>query len=244
MNGTDVTRAGVRPGKAGGGGWGWTPPLAWVALTILLSVRGLYSMVPVAWEASLPPPVTAYLQAAVAVATVNLLWGGWILVAARSRSRALRRGFLAWQSFNLVAIAASVGYAAWTDDFVTTAYGLAVPAVEFAIGIALTAHALRLPDTTAPDGESLPPSAAARPPTTVRYIVVGAIGGVAGAVLGGVGGFPFGALLAELLDVSCFEGGCGYFAAAVGLFFVLLGFVSGIVAAVLRVARAAARAAA
>lgn len=233
MDGADGTRAGARNDR----GWGWTPPLAWVALTMLLSVRGFYAMVPVAWDGSLPPAVTAYLQAGIAVAVVNLLWGGWILSAAWSRSRALRRGFLAWQAFNLVAIAASVGYTALVGDFVTTASGLLVPALEFAAGIALTVHALRLPETTAPEAGAAPPAAEGPPATALRKVVHGLLGGVAGAVLGGVAGFPFGALLADLLDVSCFEGGCGYFAAAIGLLLVVAGFVAGIVVGIIRSGR-------
>ncbi|WP_187969165.1 hypothetical protein [Aquibium microcysteis] len=234
MNGTDATRAGAR----GGGGWGWTPQIAWVALTMLLSLRGLYSMLPIASDASLPPAVTAYLQAGIAVAVVNLLWGGWVMLAARSRSRALRRGFLGWQSFNLVAIAASVGFATLYGNFVTTAAGLILPGVEFVVGIALIVHALRLPDTTAPDDAAPSPPAATRPASTAGTVLGALLGGVAGAVLGGIVGFPFGAFLAERLGISCFEGGCGYFAAAVGLLLVLAGFVAGIVAAMKRIRRA------
>lgn len=238
MDGADMARAGA-PNH---GGWGWTPPLAWVALTMLLSVRGLYAMVPVAWDGSLPHAVTAYLQAGIAVAVVNLLWGGWILIAARSRSPALRRGFLAWQAFNLVAVAASVGYTTLVGDFVATASGMVVPALEFAVGIALTVHALRLPDATAPD-TTAPEAGAVRPPAegpaapAPRRVLHGLLGGIAGAVLGGVAGFPFGALLADFLDVSCFEGGCGYFAAAIGLMLVVAGLVAGIVFGVIRSGR-------
>ena len=236
MDGTNAAPGGPLSGS-GATGWGWTPPLAWVALTMLLSVRGLYSMLPLAWAESLPPPVTAYLRGGIGVAIVTLLWGGWILFAARSRSRALRRGFLAWQSFTLVAIAASVGYTFFSADFVVTAQGLLIPAVEFAIGIALTIYALRLPDAPAPAAGAMSPPAEGHSPTTGRYLVNGVIGGFAGAVLGGVAGFPIGAVLADVLDISCFEGGCGYFAAAIGLLLIAAGFVAGIVVAVVRTGR-------
>lgn len=243
MNGTNARPAGPAEGKDGGG-WGWTPPLAWVGLTMLLAVRGLYSMLPVVWESTLPPSVAAYLQASAGVAIVNLLWGGWILVAARAGSRALRRGFLAWQSFNLVAIAASVGYTAFVAEFVATAYGLLIPAAEFAVGIALIVHASRLPDAPAAAVRAAAAPIPASPPTTGRYLVNAAIGAIVGAVIGGVAGFPFGVLLADLLDVSCFEGGCGYLAVAIGLLLILAGFIVGIVVAVLRTGRAARRPAA
>lgn len=243
MDGTNAKPAGPAKGKDGGG-WGWTPPLAWVGLTMLLAVRGLYSMLPVVWESTLAPSVTAYLQTSVGVAIVNLLWGGWILVAARAGSRAPRRGFLAWQSFNLVAIAASVGYTAFVAEFVVTAYGLLIPAVEFAVGVALIVHAMRLPDAPAGAVRAPTPSMPGRPPSTGRYLVNAAIGAVAGAVVGGVAGFPFGVLLVEVLDVSCFEGGCGYLAVAIGLLLILAGFIVGIVAAVLWTGRAARRPAA
>jgi hypothetical protein len=242
MDGTKAAPGGSSVG-AGGAGWGWTPPLAWVALTMLLSVRGLYSMLPITWEETLPAPVTAYLQASVGVATVTLLWGGWIMFAARAKSRALRRGFLAWQSFNLVAIAASVAYTAIADEFVTTAYQLLIPATEFGIGIALTVYVLRLPDAPVPAGIAASQPLPEGPPTIWRLLVNGFVGGVVGAVLGGVAGFPIGALLAEVLEISCFEGGCGYFAAAIGLLLFLAGFVIGIVVAVLRTSRGKARSA-
>lgn len=240
MDGTNARPAGPAGGKDGGG-WGWTPPLAWVGLMMLLAVRGVYSMLPVAFEPSLPPSVTTYLQTSVGVAIVNLLWGGWILVAARAGWPALRRGFLTWQSFNLVAIAASVGYTAFVADFVTTAQGLVIPAVEFAVGIALIIYALKLPDAPAATADAAPRPVPGSPPSTGRYLVNAAIGAIAGAVIGGVAGFPLGALLADVLDVSCFEGGCGYFAAAIGLLLIVVGFIAGIVVAVLRTGRAARR---
>jgi hypothetical protein len=221
--------------------WGWTPPLAWVALIMLLAVRGLYSMLPYAWEPSLPPVLTAYFQASVGVAVVNLLWGGWILAAARSRSRALRRGFLTWQSFNIVALTMSVGYTAFVAEFVTTAYGLLIPAVEFVVGIALIVYVLRLPDAPAPPLDTPVPTAEGRKPSIALYLVNAVIGGIVGAVIGGIAGFALGALLVDVLDISCFEGGCGYFAVAVGLLLILAGLIVGIIVAILRTSRAAQR---
>jgi hypothetical protein len=233
MDGTNARPAGPAGGRDGEG-WGWTPPLAWVGLAMLLAVRGLYSMLTFDWGAELPSSVTAYLQTSVAVAIVNLLWGGWILFAARAGSRALRRGFLTWQSFNLVAIAASVGYTAFVAEFVTTAYGLLIPLVEFGVGIALIVYALKLPDAAATAVGATPSGLAGAPPSTGRYLFNAAVGAIAGAVIGGVAGFPLGALLADVLDISCFEGGCGFFAAGIGLLLIVAGFIVGIVVAVLR----------
>ncbi|RST87752.1 hypothetical protein EJC49_03845 [Aquibium carbonis] len=224
-----------------GKGWGWTPPLAWVALTMLLAASGVYSTLPHAWNPSLPAFLTTYLQASLGVSVVNILWGGWILAAAHSRSRALRRGFLAWQSFNIVAVAASVGYTGFVAEFVTTASSVFLPLMEFAVGIALIVYARRLPDAPAPAVPAPVPATAGRKPSAALYLVNGVIGGIVGAILGGVAGFPFGALLADVLDISCFEGGCGYFAAAIGLLLILVGLVAGIVVAVMRTRRAARR---
>jgi len=232
MNETDAVPGGAAGGK--GDGWGWTPPMAWVALTMLLSVRGLYSMAPIAWDAALPAEVAAYVHAGMGVAVVNILWGAWLLAAARSRSRALRRGFLAWQSFHLVALAASAGYTFLIAGFVTTTFGLLVPAVEFVVGAGLIVYALRLPDVPAAGGRASP----SPPPASVgRYILNAVIGGVLGAFVGGIAGFPFGVLLAELLDISCFEGGCGYFAALIGILLILAGFIIGVVIGVVRTGR-------
>ena len=77
--------------------------------------------------------------------------------------------------------------------------------------------------------------------TTEPPGLVVAVNAILGAILGGIGGlvigFAVGAMLVEILDVSCFEGGCGYFAAAIGLLGMLLGAVAGAVVAVWRTRR-------
>ena len=54
-----------------------------------------------------------------------------------------------------------------------------------------------------------------------------------GMILGGAVGFGVGALLGLLLndifDISCFEGGCGYFAAFIGLVGMVLFAIAGAV---------------
>jgi hypothetical protein len=57
------------------------------------------------------------------------------------------------------------------------------------------------------------------------------IAAVVGVVLGGGAGAGLGVLvgagIAEVTDMSCFEGACGYFAAAIGLLGLIAGAVAG-----------------
>jgi hypothetical protein len=70
-----------------------------------------------------------------------------------------------------------------------------------------------------------------RPPLFVS-VVVGLLGGLAGAVLGFGAGLLAGAGIAEATDMSCFEGACGFFAVFVGLAGGLVGAVAGCVLSV------------
>jgi hypothetical protein len=211
-------------------GRGWFLPLAWVGLAMLLSLRGLWSLLPLALDDAQPADVVAWVRANLVAAAVILVWGCSLFVLANGRSRRLRVGFIGWQSFHLFTLAASVGWTVFVAGIAAPVPYLLLPAVEAAVGGAFLWHARRLPESIAPrpGGPTAPPLSAG---LRILYALAGA---VVGAVLGAVAGFPFGVLLAELLDVSCFEGACGYFAGAIGLLGILLGLVCGIAVALWR----------
>jgi hypothetical protein len=70
----------------------------------------------------------------------------------------------------------------------------------------------------------------------MRYMIFGLAGLAIGSILGFGAGLMIGMALADMLAISCFEGACGYFAAALGLVGGLVGGV-GLTIAGLIVAR-------
>jgi Na+/glutamate symporter len=58
-----------------------------------------------------------------------------------------------------------------------------------------------------------------------------------GAVIGAFAGFFAGSLIADATSMSCFEGGCGYFALFTGLVGLVVGAIGGGIFAVWRVHR-------
>ena len=74
-------------------------------------------------------------------------------------------------------------------------------------------------------------------PSIVVSILAAFLGILLGGVVGAAAGFGGGVLYADLTDMSCFEGGCGYFAFFMGLFGIVIGAIAGGVLAVLLVNR-------
>ena len=67
----------------------------------------------------------------------------------------------------------------------------------------------------------------------MRFILA-VLGGILGAGLGLVAGWGAGEVLARVLNISCFEGGCGYFVALIALLGGVAGLAAGILAVLLR----------
>jgi hypothetical protein len=70
-----------------------------------------------------------------------------------------------------------------------------------------------------------------RPPV-ILSVIAAVLGLIIGGAIGGGGGLALGTVIAEVTEMSCFEGGCGIFAFVVGLLGVLLGALVGAIFAV------------
>ncbi|MEZ5876309.1 MAG: hypothetical protein R3D43_00350 [Tepidamorphaceae bacterium] len=66
------------------------------------------------------------------------------------------------------------------------------------------------------------------------HFIFAVLAGILGAAIGLVAGWGVGEILARALNVSCFEGACGYFVALIALLGGVAGLVAGILAVLLR----------
>ncbi|MEX0405464.1 hypothetical protein ABGN05_07330 [Aquibium sp. LZ166] len=233
MNETGAAGAEMPPA----GGRGRSPglmalPVAWIALIVLWSAYGIVASWPATYEYGLPDIVVYWVYFGMAVRAINILWGAWLLAHAYRRAAGFPRAFTLWQVFNIAVSLLSLAILFASDVFVVTGWSLAPPLAEIAAGsalILLVSRSKEAPLVFYDEGTTEPPG------------LVVAVNAILGAILGGIGGlvigFAVGAMLVEILDVSCFEGGCGYFAAAIGLLGMLLGAVAGAVVAVWRTRR-------
>jgi Na+/glutamate symporter len=112
-------------------------------------------------------------------------------------------------------------------DFVLSVTPLIYAAVEIGIGVFL----IQLFQNN-PAAASAYSNAAAQRPSIVVSILAAFLGILLGGVVGAVAGFGGGAAYAELTDMSCFEGACGYFAFFMGLFGIVIGAIAGGILAV------------
>jgi hypothetical protein len=62
----------------------------------------------------------------------------------------------------------------------------------------------------------------------MRTFMFAAGGLILGAVVGAVGGFLLGVLIADVTQMSCFEGACGFFALMIGILGFFIGLVGGL----------------
>lgn len=209
--------------KRGGGAPLAYLPAAWVAVTMILAARSLASTWPLPWEYDLPESVLTLIYAGSVAAVVNLLWGLHLLGLAYGRSARFPAHFTVWQVVNLLWLAATEVYVQVVPHFVFSLESLLIKLGEFALGLVCLYLVRNDPATVAHYAGAQP---AGSPPVVTRLIaaVLGVVlGGAAGAVLG----FLIGAGIAEVTEMSCFEGACGYFAAAIGLLGLIAGAVAG-----------------
>lgn len=197
-------------------------PAAWVAVTMILAARSLATTWPLPWEYDLPETVLYLIYAGSIAAVVNLLWGLHLLGLAYSRSVRFPANFTVWQVVNLVWLLATEIYVQIVPHFVFSLENLLIKAAEVAVGVFCLYLVRR--DPGARDLYSSPQTGPAPVATRLIAAVLGVVlGGAAGAVLG----FLVGAGIAEVTEMSCFEGACGYFAAAIGLLGLIAGAVAG-----------------
>lgn len=205
-------------------------PALWIVLLMVLGLRSLRNWWPLLSDYGLPDDVVTWLWFGIAVAVINLLWGSWLLGQAYRRAASFPAAFTIWQVFNIAAILVSAAYTSFSESFVPQAFSLVVTGAEVAIGIALIALVRRSPPVAA--ARSVDPGAPGERPPVLVFVINAVLGAVVGALLLVPAGLLLGSVIAELAEISCFEGGCGYFVVAIGAVGLPVGLVAGAVLAV------------
>lgn len=209
-------------------------PVIWLCASIFLSLRGLWQSGWAVFGIELPAGIMGYIYASQAAGVVQVLLGLYVLGLAWRRSPRFPFWFTVWAS---IAILADMGFSlaslfigAFSPDW--------SPWLIVAVSVAISVWTIMLVRSPRPMAAATAPAVPAGP-VPVGVLVLNA---VLGLVLGGAAGLGVGLLagsvIVDWLDVSCFEGGCGYAAAAIGLLGLILGAIGGPIFAVLRTRRA------
>jgi hypothetical protein len=207
-------------------------PAGWLAVVMILALRGLVSAFPFAFGYDLPGSVMFLIYGGGAASVVTLLWGLYVLGLAFRRSPRFRRQFAAWQIAQIAWLLIREAYVQVTPEFVFSVENTAMTALEIAIGL-FCLYLVR--------GKGAAAAFHDRPATEPQPLFVSIIAGILGVIVGGALGFAVGLgagiLIAEVTEMSCFEGACGFFAFFLGLGGTIIGAVAGGIFAVLRVNR-------
>nr|WP_295461987.1 hypothetical protein [Mesorhizobium sp.] len=205
-------------------------PVIWLSANLLLSLRGLWQGWPTIFAYDLPSAVMTYVYAGMAAGVVQILFGLYVLGLAWRKSPRFAFWFTAWA---VLAIVTDIGFpvaSLFIGDFVLTWMPWLIAVVSVAISV-WTIWLVRQPQPAMAATQTAQPAG----PAPVGVIILNA---VLGLVLGGAAGLGIGLLagsaIVDWLDVSCFEGGCGYAAAAIGLLGLIIGAIAGPVFAVWR----------
>ncbi len=197
-------------------------PVAWLSVVLLLALRGLVNAFPFLFDHTLPTAVGNFILANVLCGLAVLVWGLYLLGLAVARSPHFQRRFAPWQMFVLAWTVAGAAYVLVVPNFGFSLRGLLFSGFEMVVGLACLRIVSRRPEPVDlrrhPDGD--------RPSTTLS-VVVGTLGLVLGGAVGFGGGLLFGAGVAEVTSMSCFEGACGFFAFFMGLAGLLVGALAG-----------------
>ncbi|MBZ9853799.1 hypothetical protein LB566_08315 [Mesorhizobium sp. CA13] len=202
-------------------------PVGWLVIVMALSVYWLASALWLVGSSGLPDTVFYFLFSGLVADVITILWGLYLLGLAFGRSARFPSHFIVWQAATIIWLLASHAYALAVPGFVFSARSLAITAAEIAIGL-LCIYLLR----RGSGAETVYAKPRAEAPSVFVSIVAALLGIILGAVVGAVGGFLAGSLIADVTDVSCFEGGCGYFAAFIGLAGLVVGAIAGGILAV------------
>lgn len=208
-------------------------PVIWLCASIFLSLRGLWQSGWAVFGIELPAGIMGYIYASQAASVIQVLLGLYVLGLAWRRSPRFPFWFTVWAS---IAILADVGFSlaslfigAFSPDW--------SPWLIAAVSVAISVWTIVLVRRPCPMAAASAPAVPAGP-VPVGVLILNA---VLGLVLGGSAGLGIGLLagsvIVDWLDVSCFEGGCGYAAAAIGLLGLILGAIGGPIFAVLRTRR-------
>lgn len=230
--GPDMTSSnGQTPARRPDSGLSFVPP-GWLIFVMAWSVYGLISAWRLVGDYGLPDSVFYLIYGGLAVDIITILWGLYLLGLAFGRSARFPRHFTIWQIATIIWLLARQAYVLTVSDFVFSGQALAVTAAEIAIGI-LCIYLLR----RGSEADSVYANPETESPPVFVSILAALLGIILGAVIGAVGGFFAGEGIAEATDMSCFEGGCGYFALFIGLAGLVVGAIGGGIFAVWRVHR-------
>ncbi|TGQ33904.1 MULTISPECIES: hypothetical protein [unclassified Mesorhizobium] len=207
-------------------------PAAWLAFVMALSVYSMSSAWRLFGDYGLPDSVYILVYGGLAAGIVTILWGLYLLGLAFNRSARFPRHFTIWQVAIILWLSARQAYILAMPDFVFSARGLAVTAAEIAIGL-LCIYLLR----RGSGAEMVYANPETESPPVLVCVIAALLGIVLGAAIGACAGFFAGSLIADVTDMSCFEGACGYFALFIGLAGLVVGAIAGGLFAVWRVNR-------
>lgn len=200
-------------------------PVAWVVVTMAMEVRGLFGIWPALFPGyGWPESVAVLFWATSVFDVVSLLWSFFLLGLAFGRSARFPRQFTIWQSAVIVWLVCVQAYALVAPGFAFAPRALATAAGEIAIGLACI-YLLR----SGGGAEAVYTGEGGDRPGIAVSLLFAALGLLLGAAVGAAVGLGVGSLLAEGLDVGCFEGGCGYFVLFAGAVGLLVGAVAGLV---------------
>ena len=211
-------------------------PVAWVCLVMLLAARGIDGGISFLLGFSPSDSVFYFVLASAIVGAATILWGLWLLFLAYNRSPRFPRQFTLWQGALIAVMLLKQAYILVAPDFVTAWWSIAWVVGEVAIGVVMIVLVNR---RGAP--QALVAGVQQRAPRPLVIALAAVAGVLAGAVVGAGLGLFFGSVLAEATNVSCFEGGCGYFAVMIGIVGCLVGAVAGGILAAWLVSRRPAR---
>jgi hypothetical protein len=206
-------------------------PVIWLGVILVLSARGIVRSFQPSFSYGLPGEIANFIYAGMALAVVQILFGVYVLGLAWRKSSRFAFWFTLWAVF---VICCDIGLQVATlfiGAFTQTLEPWLMTGLFTAIGIAAIVVARR--------AEAAPPSIAvvSMPAPAGVVLLHGFLGFIVGGALGLVVGFGAGALIVDLLDVSCFEGGCGYAAVAIALLVMIVGAIAGLVFAIWRTRR-------
>lgn len=205
-------------------------PVIWLCANLLLSLRGLWQGWPTVFAYDLPEGVVEYVYASMAAGVAQILLGLYVLGLAWRKSPQFAFWFTLWAAVTIVADVAFLAATLFIEPFVQTFMPWLIAAVSVGISI-WTIILVRRPNPATAVADTAGPAG----PAPIGVVILNA---VLGFVLGGAAGLGIGLLagsaIVDWLDVSCFEGGCGYAAAAIGLLGLIIGAIAGPVFAIWR----------
>ena len=225
--------------EARGGALRYLPPV-WLGVVMVLSAWGLWSGWPLLFEPDVGGGTTPILYAALGFSLFTLLFGGWLQVLFARGSATFPRSFIIWQSADIAWLILYQVWAFLQFGPILSGRDFARLVAEIAIGLFCIAILLRQqrppePLSRSPDLSGAPATALpAQPPgpTGMAQLLSGLLGFLLGGAAGLGIGLLLGAVIADVAEISCFEGGCGFFALFVGLAGLLVGAVAGPILAV------------